>query len=63
MQIVGYMPKVAIHSLPNGPNEVLVDGRPVAYLCRCGGSGRKPHCDGTHKRLGFQAAEAFVEIL
>ena len=33
--------------------------RPVA-LCRCGGSTNKPFCDGTHSRVGFQAAEAAV---
>lgn len=26
-----------------------------AWLCRCGGSSKKPHCDGTHKRNGFKA--------
>jgi CDGSH-type Zn-finger protein len=39
--------------------EYALDRRPVA-LCRCGASTTKPFCDGTHSRVGFQAAEAAV---
>ena len=31
--------------------------KPVVALCRCGHSQRKPFCDGTHKTVGFEAAE------
>ncbi|MGY1641800.1 CDGSH iron-sulfur domain-containing protein [Geodermatophilus sp. SYSU D00703] len=33
-------------------------GRETVALCRCGKSGIKPFCDGTHKRAGFSAPSA-----
>jgi uncharacterized Fe-S cluster protein YjdI len=33
---------------------VLYEGERAA-LCRCGQSGNKPFCDGTHKKVGFRA--------
>ncbi len=31
-----------------------IETKPEMYLCRCGGSGNKPFCDGTHLRIGFR---------
>jgi CDGSH-type Zn-finger protein len=66
--------EVKITIRPNGPyrvegpvrlldangNEFDLTGKPAISLCRCGASTNKPFCDGTHSKIGFQAAEAAV---
>ena len=65
---------VKISIRPNGPylvegdvelidvngNKIDTTGKPRIALCRCGASVTKPFCDGTHSKVGFQAAEAAV---
>jgi CDGSH-type Zn-finger protein len=67
----GTMAQVTIRATPNGPylvegnidlydtegSKVSTENRPKIALCRCGASSNKPFCDGTHSRIGFQAAE------
>ena len=67
------MDKPTIQTRPNGPylvkgpvrlvdadgNEFQVTGDTIA-LCRCGGSTKKPFCDGTHSKIGFAGAEKAV---
>ena len=64
-----------IKLIENGPIIVETEGS-VSYskaessdgetgpivLCRCGESSRKPFCDGTHKKAGFQALSAEFTI-
>ena len=64
------MSDVTIQAMDNGP--FLVKGpvsmqdaaggtyeanKDMIALCRCGHSANKPFCDGTHKSIGFTAAE------
>ena len=66
------MAEVTIEARPNGPyvitgaielrdtngNVIQTEARTV--LCRCGASTKKPFCDGTHSKIGFQAAAQAV---
>lgn len=68
-------PTVTIRARENGPYVVegpvrLIDADGTEYdltekkrfsLCRCGASTRKPFCDGTHSKIGFEAAERAVK--
>jgi len=40
--------------LRDSDGDLLYHGSDI-WLCRCGGSEKKPFCDGTHRRIGFQA--------
>jgi CDGSH-type Zn-finger protein len=42
-------------------NEFDLGGRETVALCRCGGSTKKPFCDGTHSKIGFDAATEAVQ--
>ena len=66
------MAEVTIEATPNGPYLVTgsielrdADGKVLptkskVWLCRCGASTKKPFCDGTHSKIGFQAAAQAV---
>ncbi|MFQ5798597.1 MAG: CDGSH iron-sulfur domain-containing protein [Bacteroidota bacterium] len=36
-------------------NQYDLAGRTRISLCRCGHSSKKPFCDGTHRKVGFQS--------
>lgn len=62
--VEGSVPIANQHIVTNAEGESLewregtaVTAPPKYALCRCGRSGKKPFCDGTHKRVGFDGTE------
>lgn len=55
-----YMSRIVVQPQENGPYLVIVDGKPLASLCRCGLSGTKPLCDRNHEGAGCTASGAPV---
>lgn len=55
-----YVVKGAARVLDADGNVYDTEGKASIALCRCGGSRDKPFCDGTHSKIGFEAAERAV---
>ena len=53
-------PEGAVELVDANGTKYDLTGKTAFSLCRCGGSVSKPFCDGTHSKIGFQAAEAAV---
>jgi len=54
-------PEGSVELVDINGNRFDLTGKTAFSLCRCGGSVNKPFCDGTHSRIGFQAAELAVK--
>ena len=42
-------------------NKYDLTGKPAFSLCRCGASANRPFCDGSHKRIEFQAPDSAIQ--
>ena len=51
-----YLVKGPFQLVDGDGNDFAVESGKTVALCRCGASTTKPFCDGTHSKIGFDAA-------
>lgn len=56
-----YLIEVAEAKILTHEKEEVLQQKTIA-LCRCGQSSKKPFCDGTHRKINFQAEAIEIEI-
>jgi CDGSH-type Zn-finger protein len=46
--------KISGNFIVTGSDQQIIETEGDIFLCRCGGSEKKPFCDGTHRRIGVR---------
>jgi CDGSH-type Zn-finger protein len=54
-------PNSVIEMVDGDGNKYDLTGKTAFSLCRCGASANRPFCDGSHKRIDFQAPDSAVK--
>jgi CDGSH-type Zn-finger protein len=54
-------PNGVIEMVDGDGNKYDLTGKPAFSLCRCGASTNRPFCDGSHKRIDFQAPDCAIK--
>jgi CDGSH-type Zn-finger protein len=56
-------PDGVIEMVDDDGNKYDLTGKTAFSLCRCGASANRPFCDGSHKRIEFQAPDTAIKTV
>jgi CDGSH-type Zn-finger protein len=54
-------PNGVVEMVDGDGNKYDLTGKTAFSLCRCGASANRPFCDGSHKRIAFQAQDTAIK--